>query len=146
MRAHFPTATAIGVINHIIATGDVIAFDRPIGPKVNAYNALLTTLDAPPAGALASGGLQLAPARPTPFVGRATLSYSLPRDLSVRLVIVDVSGRPVRGLVHESLTAGPHTAVWDGLDDSGRRAPAGIYFALLDGAGMRAVTRLVRID
>ena len=146
VRAHFPTATAIGVMNHIIATGDVITFDKPIGKKVNAYNALITTLDAPPAGPLASGGLQLAPARPTPFVGRATLSYALPRDLSVRLVIVDVSGRPVRGLVHESLTAGPHTAVWDGLDDSGRRTPAGIYFALLDGAGMRAVTRLVRID
>jgi len=146
VRAHFPGANAIGVMNHIIATGDVILFDQPIGTKVNAYNALVTTLDAPPAGGLADGELRLAPARPTPFVGRATLSYTLPRDMSVRLMIVDVTGRPVRGLVHESLAAGPHATVWDGLDDGGRRAPAGIYFALLEGAGMKSVTRLVRID
>jgi subtilisin family serine protease len=146
VRAHFPAATATQVLNHIVATGDDILFDLPIGKKVNAYRALITTLDAQPTGGAPGAGLSLGPARPTPFIGHAMLSYVLPRDMSVRLMIVDVTGRPVRGLVHEALAAGPHATQWDGLDDAGARAPAGIYFAVLEGAGMRSVTRLVRID
>jgi flagellar hook assembly protein FlgD len=59
---------------------------------------------------------------------------------------VNVAGRPVRTLLHGGQTAGDHVAVWDGNDDAGRRAPSGLYFAVLRGAGSIAVARLVRID
>src|SRR4029079_5957418 len=42
VRAHFPGPPAIGVITTVIATGDVIAYDKPIGRKVNAYQAVAT--------------------------------------------------------------------------------------------------------
>jgi subtilisin family serine protease len=40
VRAHFPSAAAIGVVQHVIQTGDAIAYDHPIGKKVNAYQAV----------------------------------------------------------------------------------------------------------
>ena len=34
---------------------------------------------------------------------------------------------------------------WNGADDAGHTAPAGVYFAVLEGAGERAVSRLVKL-
>ena len=65
---------------------------------------------------------------------------------SVRLVIVDAAGRRIRGLIEGETPAGLHTAAWDGLDDARRAAPAGVYFAVLDGLESRDVTRLVRLS
>ncbi len=147
VRAKFPTAHPAGIIQHMIDTGDHITFDQPIGPKLNVYQALAVTLGV---GDLPAGGgartLQMAGARPTPFAGRTSVSFTLARALDVDLVIVDVTGRAVRTLLSGAQSAGPHAVAWDGADDAGRRAPAGLYFAVLRGAGERAVTRLVRID
>ncbi len=145
VRAHFPTASAIGVINHVTATGDAILYDHPIGRKVNAHTALVTTLAVGPDVLAGAGGLRLAPARPTPFAGSTSLSYALPRAARVRLAVVDAAGRQVRMLADGDETPGAHTLSWDGRDDAGRDAPVGLYFAVLDGAGERAVTRLVRL-
>jgi hypothetical protein len=57
-----PDRSAIGVINHVIQTGDVLAFDKPIGRKVNAYLAVATTLAAPDLGP-SSGACDRAPGR-----------------------------------------------------------------------------------
>jgi len=146
VRAHFPTAPAIAVINHVIQTGDAIAYDKPVGRKVNAFQAVATTLAAPdlgpPAGA---GAIALLGARPTPFTGGTTLAFRLGTAARVRLVIVDAAGRRVRGLLEGQAPEGVHTATWDGLDDAGRTASAGVYFVVLDGLGSRSVTRLVRL-
>jgi len=147
VRARFPGATAIGVMNHIKQTGDAIVFDHPIGTKVNAFQALVTTLDAPGRGSLpADAGFRLLPARPTPFASTTTLSFALPAPQHVRLTVVNAAGRRVRTLLDEDRQGGGHAAVWDGADDAGRRVPAGLYFGVLEGQGRRAVTRLVRID
>jgi subtilisin family serine protease len=145
VRAHFPTAQAVGVMNHVIQTGEAIVYDHPIGRKVNAYQAVATPLGVldPP---LAGGALALLGARPTPFTGATTLAFRLGATAHVRLGIVDAAGRRVRGLVDGTLPGGLRTAQWDGKDDAGRTAPAGIYFAVLEGEGARAVSRLVRLN
>ncbi|MEP7028771.1 MAG: S8 family serine peptidase [Candidatus Eisenbacteria bacterium] len=144
VRAHFPTANALGVINHVKATGDNILYDHPIGPLVNAYRAMTTTLAAPGDLLAGEGALRLAPARPTPFTSSTSIAFTLPLAAHVRLVVVDAAGRRVRILAEGEETAGSHAVIWDGRDDSGREAPVGLYFAVLDGAAGRAVTRLVR--
>jgi subtilisin family serine protease len=147
VRARFPGATAVGVMNHVKLTGDVIVFDHPIGTKVNAFQALAQTLDAPGPGALpADAGFRLLPARPTPFASTTTLSFTLPAPQRVRLTVVNAAGRRVRTLIDEDRQGGGNAAVWDGADDSGRSVPPGLYFGVLEGNGRRAVTRLVRID
>jgi subtilisin family serine protease len=147
VRARFPTAAPYGVILHMLQTGDVITFDQPIGVKLNVYQAVAQTLDAPELGPAASVALlALAPARPSPFAGGTSLSFRLAKDLDATLTVVDVSGRTMRSLASGTLAAGPHVVAWDGRDDAGRAAPPGLYFAVLTGGGTRAVTRLVRIE
>lgn len=79
----------------------------------------------------------LLPARPNPFNPRTTLRFELPGAAHVRLEIFDLAGRRLRTLVSESLSAGPHEVVWDGLDARGCAAPTGNYLARLT-TGMEA--------
>ena len=58
------------------------------------------------------------------------------------LVIVDVRGRVVRRLHDGALAAGRHDFEWDGRDEQGVRAAAGLYFAELRAGSRRAVRKL----
>jgi hypothetical protein len=80
-----------------------------------------------------------------PVRGNAALNFSLSRTGSVRLSLIDVSGRVVRTLVDGSLSAGPHAASWNGRDDQGRSVPSGLYFAHLDAEGKSLVRRLLMV-
>jgi len=90
-------------------------------------------------------GLVLDPARPNPSSGAVTLHLSLPRAGRARLVLLDVAGRRRRTVVDATLAAGPHDFEWDGRDERGAPAPAGLYWARLEFAGEVAVRRLVRM-
>jgi len=74
---------------------------------------------------------QLLPSRPNPFRSRARLAFRLAQTENVDLAIYDVSGRLVRSLVSESLTAGEHNSTWEGLDDNGQPVAGGVYYARL---------------
>ncbi|HEY2956257.1 MAG TPA: S8 family serine peptidase [Candidatus Eisenbacteria bacterium] len=64
-------------------------------------------------------------------------------DAARRIEIFDVGGRRLRRL---GLGAGEEgTLRWDGRDESGRRLPAGIYFARLTSGSLRAQARVVLI-
>ena len=54
-------------------------------------------------------------------------------------------GRTVRRLTAGALAPGALELAWDGRTDAGMPAPAGLYFAVLEGARERVATRLVRI-
>lgn len=87
--------------------------------------------------------LEIQSARPNPFGRETALSFTLPRAMAARLMITDVSGRRVRELWRGDLPAGSHTMRWNTLDDRGRRAASGIYFAALRAEGRLIRTRLV---
>jgi len=90
----------------------------------------------------------LAP-RPQPSRGPVSLPYDLVADGDVAVLIRDLRGRLVRVLVIGQRVKGSYrdynAPVWDGLDEFGRQARAGIYFATLTvngkaaGAGQRLV-------
>jgi flagellar hook assembly protein FlgD len=71
---------------------------------------------------------------PTPARGQVEIALASAADLgaTARLAIVDASGRTIRRM------EGPvsQTFLWDGRDASGRTAPAGIYWALMEAAGV----------
>jgi hypothetical protein len=101
-------------------------------------------VDAPGLGA-APPGLRL-DARPNPFRGTTAVSWSLGAPGTVRLSVLDATGRRVRELVRGPVGAGAHRAVWDGADDRGRSVSGGVYFLRLDApegvAGVRKIVRL----
>jgi len=70
-------------------------------------------------------------ARPNPFIGSVTLGFGLATPEAVELAIFGVDGRKVRTLVQETREAGEYEEVWDGRDDHGAAAGAGVYYARL---------------
>ena len=74
-----------------------------------------------------------------------TLGYALPREGSVRLVILDAQGRRVATLVNGVRSAGPHTASWTARSDAGHSVPAGVYVAVLEHEGRKTTRRIVHL-
>ncbi len=96
--------------------------------------------DGPPAAFALYGGA------PNPFTRSTVLAFDLPRAAQVRLEVFDVNGRRVRTLLSEPKSAGRHSVVWDGRDDRGSIAPAGVYLTRAQtGSLQTGVRRLVRL-
>jgi len=83
---------------------------------------------------------------PNPLRRSTALEFALARDGDVSLRLYDAGGRRVRTLVSGALPAGTHRAVWDGLDDAGRRLPSGLYFCRLASGGDVDQRRVVLAD
>lgn len=71
-----------------------------------------------------------------------SIRFGLPEVASVQLVIFDLVGREVRRLVDRPMTAGYHDVIWDGKDQTGRIAPAGVYFYHLIAGDFREQRKL----
>lgn len=98
------------------------------------------TLDVPGPMPGAPGANVALSIRPNPS-GAPRLVFVLPRTAAVDLAVFDVAGRRVRTLARGMFGAGTHERAWDGADDAGRPAGAGLYFFRLAAAG---ATRVVR--
>jgi hypothetical protein len=77
---------------------------------------------------------------PNPFNPRTEVFFIVPEMGSIEIGIFDLRGNQIRRLVHGSFDAGSYSRAWNGLDDSGRSLPSGIYFArMLTGNRMEAI-------
>ncbi len=84
---------------------------------------------------------------PNPANPEATIRYTVGKSGRVTLKVFDVAGRVVRTLVDAEQTARPepYDAVWDGRNDSGERAPSGVYFYQLETRDYRSAKKIVII-
>lgn len=120
------------------ASGEVFA--QRVGPEGLPGS----TVSAGPV--IDSGRLRLSAPSPNPSAERARVELNMPEAATVSATVVDVGGRTVRRLWQDAaLEAGRNTIVWDGLDEDGNLAAAGIYFIHVhsaQGVGMARVARL----
>jgi hypothetical protein len=65
--------------------------------------------------------------RPNPSMGEFTFDYHLGKPSTVQLRIFDVTGRLIRNVGGESVNAGFHQLVWDGMSEGRRSCPSGVY-------------------
>ena len=65
---------------------------------------------------------------PNPGNAQRRLYYSLDRDETVQMRVVDVSGRTVAVVADGRQAAGSHQVTWDGRDRDGRSVASGMYF------------------
>jgi hypothetical protein len=84
--------------------------------------------------------------RPNPFLRTATIQYVAPAGPKAQLSILDAGGRLVRTI--ESARSGSRagTVVWDGLGQTGRGVPPGVYWCRLEAGGLRRAVKIVRMD
>jgi hypothetical protein len=80
---------------------------------------------------------------PNPFNPRTSIKFSLAADCPTKLVIYDVNGRRVRTLVNESLKAGTHERIWDGMDDAGHVVTSGVYWSQLQAGSYSSNKKMV---
>lgn len=73
----------------------------------------------------------LSPNFPNPFNPTTTIRYDLPGASYISLVIYDILGREVRTLLDRREEAGYKSFVWNGKDNAGNIASAGIYIYAL---------------
>ena len=117
----------------------VVAVDQD--GHVGGYSATVTT------GATAAGdaprALAIADVVPNPFNPRTTIRFDVPRAGRVEVRIYDMRGRSVRTLADADLAAGRHEAVWDGRDEDGGAAAAGVYLLRVATGGEQRSAKLV---
>ena len=65
--------------------------------------------------------------------------------MRVSVAIYDVKGALVRTFVDETMTAGDHSARWDGMDRAGRTAASGIYFVRMVAGSYNEVRKIVML-
>ena len=78
---------------------------------------------------------------PNPFNPTTKISYQLPADSEVELIIYNIKGQKVKTLVDEVLPAGEHSIIWDGRDYNGNRVGSGIYLYKLNVNGKTEAVR-----
>lgn len=83
---------------------------------------------------------------PSPFRAQTSLRFDLRKSDHVEVRIIDVSGRVVRELADRRFPAGTVRITWDGRDDAGRTAAAGVYRFLLRTAGLAYTKAIVKLD
>jgi len=100
-----------------------------------------------PSGVPAADAASVGPAFPNPFNPATTIAYTVPGDAAgpVALQILDVRGRLVRTLAADP-TPGSHDVRWNGLDDHGRAAAAGVYLVSFRCGAARAVTKITLVE
>ncbi len=113
-------------LNRIRFVGGGVAY--AVGAKVYRYGPGPTSAPL----TLASAEPMLSTSRPNPFTTTASIELTLPEDASARLEIFDASGRRIRTILDDRLTAGTHRAIWNGRDAAGASAPPGVYFWRLE--------------
>ena len=89
--------------------------------------------------------LALVAAQPNPFNPATTILCDIPRAGEAVLEVYDARGRLVRRLLHGVVAAGRLPVAWDGRDDRGHGAAAGVYVARLRAQGDVASLKLVLV-
>jgi flagellar hook assembly protein FlgD len=77
--------------------------------------------------------------------GTVEFSVGTLRDGHISFVLYNVAGRKVKTLLDETVSAGYRTLAWDGTDENGRNAAAGIYFYRMASDGDVLTDRLMLV-
>ena len=151
-------------VGDIALSGDVLTWMAPGPVSAGSHYLEITVVDRAANRAVRglsfSGGggnslptvLKLGNNYPNPFNPETAIPFSVPQDLSafaggaaptlmIRLAIYNAMGQMVRLLLDDQeVRPGRYEAIWDGRDDSGRKAASGVYLYRVEG-GTAVVTK-----
>jgi len=88
-------------------------------------------------------GFYVSPNYPNPFNPQTTIEFYTPNAREVRAEIINAAGQRVRVLADRYFSEGFHSLIWNGRDDSGRKAAGGIYFYRLAAGGEPHIGKMI---
>jgi hypothetical protein len=65
---------------------------------------------------------------PNPFNPSTTIEFSIHESALTEISIINVQGKVVQTLMHDSLTPGAYRVMWDGRNSAGHIVSSGVYF------------------
>ncbi len=133
-------------LNDVYSAGDVVLLRWRLfaDAAVHGWGWIVDNVVVTPTGVSGAGDvpspLALDQNYPNPFNPETRIAFTLEHAGPVKLRIFDPRGRLVRTLVDGSREAGPQLVAWNGRDDRGQTAAAGVYLYRLEADG-RAIER-----
>jgi flagellar hook assembly protein FlgD len=73
---------------------------------------------------------------PNPFNPETSIEFNLPINSNVTITVYNLLGQIVRTLVDNDFSSGYHSAIWNGIDETGKGVSSGIYFYKMKANGM----------
>jgi glucuronoarabinoxylan endo-1,4-beta-xylanase len=88
-------------------------------------------------------GFELVQNYPNPFSSSTSIPYQLKTQSDIQVDIYDILGRVVKRFSVGTQSAGVHSILWDGRNNSGDRVATGIYFYKLQVGGESQVKKMI---
>jgi len=73
-------------------------------------------------------------AQPNPFNPNTSISFTVDRQQTVRVVVYDISGMWVANIADQVYGSGSHSVEWDGRNSAGHAVSSGTYFVRMETA------------
>ena len=144
--AEIPLQPAGTTVQYYVTATDLSGrhWQRPAGAPIASYSFYVA---GSPSGIAewSAPRVLLQPAFPNPFREETLLRFDLATAGPAELSVFDAAGRSLRSWSEPLLSAGPHELRWDGADQSGRSAPAGVYLLRVRSGGLESTARAIRI-
>ncbi len=83
---------------------------------------------------------------PNPFNPETIITYQLPMNSDVKIVIYDALGQKVRTIISGNQETGSYQAVWDGRDERGEKVGSGVYIYRLEAGSFSAAKKMILIQ
>jgi hypothetical protein len=93
----------------------------------------------------AAEAVRLSQNRPNPFAAFTAVSFTMERPGHASVAVYSPGGRLVRTLYDGEASPGEHVARWDGIDESGADAAAGVYLCRLTVGNEHRARKIVLI-
>jgi uncharacterized repeat protein (TIGR01451 family) len=74
---------------------------------------------------------------------RVTINFKAPGDGEASIVVHNISGELIKNVLKEKVTAGYHSAQWDGTNNAGKKVSRGVYFVLVKQGEWKVMKRVV---
>jgi len=83
---------------------------------------------------------------PNPFNPETIISFQLSGLSEVELIIYNIKGERIRNLVNQSLSPGGHSFIWNGRNNSGKKAASGLYLYRLRTAAGNLTRKMMLLE
>ena len=80
---------------------------------------------------------------PNPFNPETHISYTLPQEGHIQIIIYNSLGQKVRRLVDEEKSSGSYEVIWDGCGENGLPVSSGLYIYRLNITGISSLSRVM---